>query len=561
LRAASSDGCRIDHGHGPDVADATSAAWWKTAVVYQIYPRSFADASGDGVGDLRGIVSHLDHLAGAPGALGVDAIWLSPFYPSPMADFGYDVADYCDVDPVFGTLADFDELVGAAHARGVRVIVDWVPNHTSDRHPWFVASSSSRDDPKRDWYVWRDGRPDGSPPNNWRSAFPTAGPAWTFHEPTGQWYLHSFLAAQPDLNWENPLLRAAMYDTLRFWLERGVDGFRIDVAHALGKDPELRDGLPWIHGTEGRRSDIPLEALPRIGQFDGPSVHERLREIRAVLDEREGRVAIGEVYILDQPRLVTYVNDGDGLHLAHNFVFTNLPWSAERFRAVVDEFERLAAPAAWPAWVLANHDHARLATRYDDDAGDGPARARVAATMLLTLRGTPFIFQGDELGLRDVPIPPERVVDVDGRDGVRAPLPWEPPSVAGPTAGFGTGRPWLPVSPEAEALNVASQRADPRSHLALYRSLLEVRRGSAALRLGSYRSLDTPAAVYCYVREADAERVLVALNFSATAQALDLADQVGAIRGATLVSTHRTADMTLANLRLDSYEALVARLG
>jgi alpha-glucosidase len=543
------------------VTDATSAAWWKTAVVYQIYPRSFADASGDGVGDLRGIVSRLDHLAGAPGALGVDAIWLSPFYPSPMADFGYDVADYCEVDPVFGTLADFDELVTAAHGRGVRVIVDWVPNHTSDHHPWFVASSSSRDDPKRDWYVWRDGRPDGAPPNNWRSAFRVAGPAWTFHERTGQWYLHSFLPAQPDLDWENPEVRAAMHETLRFWLERGVDGFRIDVAHALSKDPELRDGGPWVHGTEGRRSDIPVDELPRIGQFDGPGVHRRLREIRGVLDEYEARVAVGEVYILDQPRLATYVNGGDGLHLAHNFVFTNQPWSAERFRAVVDEFEALASPAAWPAWVLANHDHSRLATRYDNGAGDGPARARVAATMLLTLRGTPFVFQGDELGLRDVPIPPERVVDVDGRDGARAPMPWQPPSVAGPAAGFGAGRPWLPVSPEAEVLNVASQRADRCSHLALYRSLLATRLGSKALRLGTYRSLDTPAGVYGYLREADGERILVALNFSPAAQELDLADQVGATRGATLVSTHRVADVTLARLRLEPYEALVARLG
>jgi alpha-glucosidase len=537
-----------------------SAARGQTGVVYQIYPRSFADANGDGVGDLRGIIDHLDHLAGAPGALGVDAIWLSPFYPSPMADFGYDVADYCDVDRVFGTLADFDELVATAHARGVRVIIDWVPNHTSDRHPWFLASSSSRDDPKRDWYVWRDGGPNGARPNNWRSAFRAAGPAWTFHEPTGQWYLHSFLAEQPDLNWENAELRAAMHDTLRFWLDRGVDGFRIDVAHALGKDPELRDGAPWIYGTEGRRSDIPLEELPRIGQFDGPGVHQRLREIHDVLDDYEARVAVGEVYILDQERLVTYVNDADGLQLAHNFVFTNQPWSAERFRAVVDEFEALASSDAWPAWVLNNHDHSRLATRYDDAAGDGPARALVAATMLLTLRGTPFLFQGDELGLRDVPIPPERVVDIDGRDGVRAPLPWQPPSLAGPAAGFSAGRPWLPVSPEAEALNAATQRADPRSHLAFHRSLLDVRRDSDALRLGAYRSLETPAGVYGYLRESGADRILVALNFTPEVQEVDLAGPAGASRGATLVSTHRDADVALANLRLEPYEALVARL-
>jgi alpha-glucosidase len=526
--------------------------WWKRAVIYQIYPRSFADANGDGVGDLPGVIAHLEYLE----RLGVDAVWLSPFYRSPMADFGYDVADYCDVDPLFGTLADFDELVAKAHARGIRVVIDWVPNHSSSEHAWFKASSSSRDDPKRDWYVWRDGRPGGQPPNNWRSAFRPVGSAWTFHEPTGQWYLHSFLPDQPDLNWENPEVRAAMHDTLRFWLDRGADGFRIDVAHALGKDPELRDGaLAPPHSGVELRHDVPAEQRPRTGQFDWPSVHDRLRDVRAVLDEYDDRMAVGEVYLLDQERLVTYVNDGDELQLAHNFVFLNQPWSAERFRTVVDQFQSLATERAWPAWALGNHDHPRIASRFDRGTGHGPARALVAATMILTLRGTPFLYQGDELGLPDSPIPPERVVDVDGRDGVRAPLPWLPPSQAGPGAGFTTGRPWLPITPEAERLNAASEAADERSPLAYHHRLLAVRRASPALQLGSYRSLDAPEGVYAYVRELSGERVLVALNFTEAEQRL------AGEGGEVLVATHRSGRVESGELVLAPDEALVVRVG
>jgi alpha-glucosidase len=525
--------------------------WWKRAVVYQIYPRSFGDANGDGVGDLRGVISHLDYLR----ELGVDAVWLSPFYPSPMADFGYDVSDYVDVDPLFGTLADFDELVAQAHARGIKVVIDWVPNHSSSEHAWFKASRSSRDDPKRDWYVWRDGRAGGEPPNNWRSAFRPVGRAWSFDEPTRQWYLHTFLPEQPDLNWENPELRAAMHDTLRFWLDRGVDGFRIDVAHALGKDPELRDGdlAPPPSGVE-LRHEVTDDQRPRTGQFDWPSVHDRLRGVREVLDEYDDRMAVGEVYILDQERLVTYVNEGDGLQLAHNFVFLNQPWSAERFRAVVDEFEALATETAWPAWALGNHDHPRIASRFDDGTGHGPARALVAATMVLTLRGTPFLFQGDELGLPDTPVPPERIVDVDGRDVVRTPIPWLPPSQAGPGAGFTTGESWLPMTPEAERLNAATEAADERSPLSYHRRLLAVRRATPALQLGSYRSLDAPAGVYAYERALSGRRVLVALNFTVDEQRLEVEG------GEVLISTHRSGRIEAGELVLAPDEALVAQL-
>jgi len=508
---------------------ASETPWWRSGVVYQIYPRSFADSNGDGVGDLAGVTARLDHLVD----LGVDAVWLSPFYRSPMADFGYDVSDHTDVDPTFGTLADADALVEGAHRRGLRAIFDWVPNHTSDRHAWFLASRSTRDDPKRSWYVWRDPRPGGRPPNNWISAFSLDGerPSWTLDERTGQFYLHSFLPEQPDLNWDDPAVPEAMHDVLRFWLDRGVDGFRIDVAHAIGKDPALGDNEP------GRRHDQ-----------DWPSVHPRLQAIRHVLEEYEGdRMAVGEVYLLDQAELAPYARATDELHLVHNFVFLNLPWSAPRFRATVDEFEELAGPGAWPAWCLGNHDHPRIASRY----GRGPAR--VAAMMLLTLRGTPFVFQGDELGLTDVEVPPERIVDVDGRDPVRSPIPWEPPSSAGPGAGFSTGEPWLPMTPEAERLAASAQAGDCESMLSLYRALLALRRATPALREGSYKSLEAGEDVYAFERGGD---LAVALNFAPEPR------RVGATgRGSLLLSTRPATpcgtEIDLATLTLEPDEGVI----
>jgi alpha-glucosidase len=466
-------------------------AWWQQGAIYQIYPRSFADSDGDGVGDLPGIVAHLDHVS----ALGAVGVWLSPIHPSPMADFGYDIADYRDVDPTFGTLTDLDRLVEDCHARGIRLVLDWVPNHTSDQHPWFVASRSSRDDPRRDWYVWRDGR-DGGPPNDWRSTFEEVGPAWTFDERTGQWYLHSFLPQQPDLNWDNPAVEAAMHDVLRFWLDRGVDGFRVDVVHKIAKDPLLRDNA----GAPRRRDE------------DWGTIRDRLRGIRRVVDEYPDRVLIGEVYVLDLHRLVPYL-DGDELHLAHNFVFLRLPWSAAAFRTSVDDFMALAAEAAWPAWFLANHDHSRVASRYDD-GGHGAVRARAVALMLYTLRGTPFVYQGEELGLPDAMVPPERVVDVDGRDPERAPIPWRPPSEAGDGAGFTTGEPWLPLVADAEHLCVARQAADPRSTLALVRRLAALRARTPALQRGSQRTLEAGDDIFAWLREDEGETLLVAVNFA-----------------------------------------------
>jgi alpha-glucosidase len=519
--------------------------WWQRGVVYQIYPRSFADSDGDGVGDLRGIVTHLPYLRDfAADALQIDAIWLSPFYPSPMADFGYDVADYKDVDPVFGTLDDFDALLAQAHRRGIRIVIDWVPNHTSERHPWFLDSRSGRHSAKRDWYVWRDPAPGGGPPNNWWSSFEAVGPAWTFDSATGQYYLHSFTPQQPDLNWDNDEVREAMHDTLRFWLDRGVDGFRLDAIFKLAKDPKHGDNEP------GRRHDQ-----------DWPTIHDRLRGIRAVVDEYRDRMIVGEVYLYDLRRVLAYIDTGDQLHLAHNFVFVNLPWDAGAMRRSVDEFERLSASTVWPAWFLENHDHSRVATRYADGPASARRRARVAAMLVCTLRGTPFLFQGEELGLPDAEVLPGRIVDVAGRDPERAPIPWRPISAAGPGAGFTTGTPWLPLVADAEHLNVASQLLDPSSTLTFVRSMIALRAREPALHAGSQRTVAGPPSLLCFLREHDA-RVLVALNFSSLPVALALGDAFAG-RATIELSTddaRAVGEVELGSVVLAGDEGLIARL-
>jgi glycosidase len=358
--------------------------WWQRGVVYQVYPRSFQDASGDGVGDLRGIVGRLDHL----GWLGVNAVWISPFYPSPMADFGYDMTDHKNVDSLFGTMEDFDLLVAEAHRRGIRVILDYVPNHTSEEHSWFVASRSSRDDPRRDWYIWADPAPDGGPPNNWIDAF-GGGSAWKLDESTGQYYYHAHLAEQPDLNWRNEEVRDAMLDVLRFWLERGVDGFRVDALRHLIKDRELRDNPPNPDHGQG---DRPFDALLPVYNTDRPEIHDAIAAMRRVLDGHDA-VMIGELY-LPIERLVTYY--GSGVHLPFNFHLLSTPWNAREVASLVESYEAALPPGAWPNWVLGNHDRSRIASRV------GPAQARVAAMLLLTLRGTPTLYYGDEIGMRVV---------------------------------------------------------------------------------------------------------------------------------------------------------------
>jgi len=483
-----------------DKVAAMERSWWREGVFYQIYPRSFQDSNGDGIGDLRGITERLDHLNGREDSLGIDAIWLSPFYRSPMADFGYDVSDYRDVDPTFGTLGDFDRLLAAAHGRDVKVIVDLVPNHTSDQHPWFVAARSSRTSAKRDWYVWADPRSRGGPPNNWIAIFGERRSAWTLDARTGQYYMHHFLPEQPDLNWRNEEVRRAIDDVMRFWLDRGVDGFRVDVAHGLIKDELLRDNPRLLARRRRKRN------------WDLDEVHAIHRRWRRVLDEYPDRMAVGEVGTDSLARLARYYGNDDELHMPFNFHFLEQPWDAGRFRSIVERWERILPAHAWPDYTLSNHDRPRAASRY------GIENARVAALMLLTLRGTPFIYYGEEIGMTDVPIPRDRVVDVAGRDPERTPMQWD----ATPNAGFTIGKPWLPIAADATRVNVETQRDDPSSLFSFYRRVVRARRASNALRRGTYRSLPSPRGVFAFEREAHGERVIVALNFTSASRQLRL---------------------------------------
>ena len=491
---------------------ATSEPWWQSGVVYQVYPRSFQDSDGDGVGDLEGVERRLDHLVD----LGVDAVWLSPIFTSPMADFGYDVADYRGIAAEFGTMADFDSLLGAAHARGLKLLLDFVPNHSSDRHPWFLASRSSRDHLHRDWYIWRDPAPDGGPPNNWQSFF--GGPAWTHDEATGQYYLHQFLKEQPELNWRSPDLKAAMLDAMRFWFDKGVDGFRIDVLWLAMKHPDLPDNPPNPAWREGMQD---IDRLLPAHSADQPEVMEIVRAMRGVADEYDARVLVGEIY-LPVERLVAYYGEGGaGVHLPFNFHLLLTDWTAPALGALIEQYEAALPAGAWPNWVLGNHDKPRIAARV------GPAQARVAAMLLLTLRGTPTLYQGDELGLTGEPIPADRVRDPQARrepgvafnrDEVRQPMPWD----GSPQAGFSTGEPWLPLNADWPTRNVAAAAADPASMLTLHRRLLALRRAHPALALGEVTVLAREGDVLAYERRHGDDRLLVALNLGHEAAAAAL---------------------------------------
>jgi len=511
--------------------------WWEPGVIYQVYPRSYQDSNGDGVGDLPGIASRLDHLEW----LGVDAVWLSPIFRSPMRDFGYDISDYRDIDPLFGTLADLDRLVAAAHERGLRLILDFVPNHTSSDHPWFVESRSSRDNPKRNWYVWRDPAPDGGPPNNWRSAFGDMS-AWQLDERTGQYYLHVFLPEQVDLDWTNPEVRAAMLDVMRFWFERGIDGFRIDVINLLSKDPELRDEEPnpdWRPGMPPRARWL----WNRMS--DGPAMPEYLAKVRAVADEFGDRVLIGETY-MPLERLVRYYGgEHPGIHLPFNFQLLLLPWDAETIGGWVATYEAALPANGWPNWVLGNHDQPRVASRI------GEAQARVAAMLLLTLRGTPTLYAGDEIGMTNGDIPADRIVDVGGRDPERTPMQWEP----GRGAGFTTGTPWLPIGRDADRVNVTVERDDPRSILSLHRRLLELRRAEPALSVGDWEPLPTVTGVLVYSRRLDDRRLLVALNL--TPDRCDAPLPAGRWRTVIATGLDRDADAWEDTVTLRGDEGLV----
>ncbi|MGH9017569.1 MAG: alpha-amylase family glycosyl hydrolase [Acidimicrobiales bacterium] len=483
------------------------AAWWRSALLYQVYVRSFADSDGDGVGDLRGVTARLDHLAW----LGVDGLWLSPITPSPNADWGYDVADYCAVLPEYGTLADLDELLSAARRRHIAVLIDLVPNHTSDQHPWFLESRSSRAADKRDFYVWVDPRPDGSAPNNWVGCF--GGPAWTLDARTGQYYLHNFLPEQPDLNWWCDDVRTAFDDILRFWWDRGVAGFRIDVCNMIIKDAELRDNPPatdedpFIMQMFGQRPEF---------TSNRPEVHDVLRRWRRLADGyHPGRVLLGETNVEDLEVLARFYGDGsDQLHLGFNFPFIEAPFEAAALRRVVERTEELLPVGSWPVWTGSNHDVSRLATRW---GGGHPAKVRLALLMLLTLRGTPVLYQGDEIGLTDEDLEHHEILDpvglrfwpvYKGRDPERTPMPWTP----GPNGGFTEPgvRPWLRLGDPGRA-NVEDQRAAPTSILNFVRAVVDLRRHSPDLQSGSYRSLDSPEGIWMWQR---GTRTVLALNFS-----------------------------------------------
>jgi alpha-glucosidase len=535
----------------------TDPRWWQTGVVYEIYPRSFADADGDGTGDLAGIASKLDYLAW----LGVDAIWIAPFYPSPMKDFGYDVADYRNVDPLFGSLADFDALLAGAHDRGLRVLIDYVPNHTSDRHPWFAESRSSRTSPKREWYVWRDAKPDGGPPNNWISMF--GGPSWEWDETTGQYYLHTFLREQPDLNWRNPETREAMFDVARWWLDRGVDGFRIDVAPMVMKDPELRDNPPNPSPTA---SDVARlgEWITQLHDNDHahPDMHELYRSFRTLLDSYPGdRVSIGELHHPDYDVWARYYGERqDEIHVPFNFHLTYAAWNADAVRAAIEGVQGSLPPGAWASWVLGNHDHPRFAS----PSRAGRDQAKVGMLLLLTLRGSPTIYYGEEIGMVDVPVatedardPVERREPGRGRDPERTPMQWD----AGPNAGFAPAdaTPWLPLAPDADRVNVAEQAEDPDSLLTLTRRLLRMRREHPVLRVGDFEPFGrTPDGTYAFRRVSGDGLLTVVLNLTDEPRAIP---DVGP--GRVLIGTGRDREGASvdATVELGPNEALVVEAG
>ncbi|MGA7671923.1 MAG: alpha-amylase family glycosyl hydrolase [Nitrolancea sp.] len=524
--------------------------WWQRGIIYQIYPRSFMDSNADGIGDLKGITSRLDYL----NWLGIDAIWMSPINPSPMVDFGYDVSNYRDIDQIFGTLEDFDELIAEAHRHDIKIIFDFVPNHSSDQHPWFVESRSSRDNPKRDWYIWRDPAPDGSKPNNWLSSF--GGSGWEWDESTNQYYFHQYFKEQPDLNWANPEVREAMLDNMRFWLDRGVDGFRLDAVWHLAKDPELRDNPPnpeWTPEMSPYRSLIPAF------NSDLHAMFGLLREMRVVADEYDDRLLIGEIYLPVERLVAYYGQNGEILHMPHNFHLLLQPWDATHIAALVDFYEGRVPPFAWPDWVLSNHDNHRIASRI------GPDQARIAAMLLLTLRGTPTLYYGDELGMPDVHIPSELIQDPEehripglglGRDPERTPMQWD----ASENAGFTTGTPWLPVSEDYHRRNVEAQRVDSTSMLTLQHRLIGLRRDERALSVGSYAPVRAAGTVYAYIRENEGTRFLIALNFGEEPQKLEL--RKGHDRGQIVISTKldREKDRVSGQLNLRGHEGVVLRL-
>jgi alpha-glucosidase len=540
--------------------------WWQRGVIYQVYPRSFADSDGDGVGDLPGILAHLDHLE----SLGVDAIWLSPIYPSPGLDVGYDVSDHAAIDPLFGTMDDFERLVAGAHERGIGLILDLVMNHTSDRHPWFVDSRSSRTAEQAEWYIWRDpagrrrGRP--IPPNNWVSYF--GGSAWKWEPARGQFYLHTFLPEQPDLNWREPAVRAAQLAMIRAWLERGVDGFRLDVFNTFYKHPELLSNPPRLPSPQGLARLRAWNRQHHVHNKDQPELDDFLAEFRAIVDAVPGRMSVGELF--DGPAAVA-ARFAAPRHLIFDFGLTTARWTAEALAGAIDEREAAFGPERWLTAVLSNHDQPRHATRFAPGP-DRDAVAKTAAVLLLTVRGTPFLYYGEEIALGDVRVPRREIVDPPARrywplrlwwnrDGCRAPMPW----TGERNGGFTTGRPWLRMAPDYATRNVAAQAADPGSVLSAYRALLALRRTLPALQTGSFRwVVRARDEVLAYRRDAGGESILVAINLGPEPVSVPFGDPAtAALTWEPVYSTDAKAagrrPLDGVVLRLAGHEAVILR--
>jgi alpha-glucosidase len=539
-------------------ASMTTAPWWRGAVIYQIYPRSFQDSNGDGIGDLPGIIERLDYVAD----LGVDAIWISPFFRSPMSDFGYDIADYRDVDPMFGTLADFDRLVAKAHALGLKVIIDQVLSHTSAEHSWFIESRSNRDNPKADWYVWADPREDGTPPNNWLSLF--GGCAWQWEPRREQYYLHNFLVSQPDLNFHNAEVRAATLANVRFWLQRGVDGFRLDAINFCFHDAQLRDNPPKpraLRTGRGFSPDNPYAYQYHWYNNTQPENLAFLRELRALMDEFPAVTSVGEISSEDSLATMAEYTGPDRLHMGYSFELLTPDFSAAHVRDTVRALESKMTEG-WPCWSISNHDVQRVATRWGGDAP--PAHlAPMLSAMVCSLRGSVCVYQGEELGLPEAEIPFELLQDpygiafwpnFKGRDGCRTPMPWRDAA----QGGFTQGRPWLPVPDAHLALNVESQQADRGSRLHRFRQFLRFRKSQPALCWGDVDLLASGEPVLAFTREFEGSRLLCCFNFSADPQTLELA----AAQGASVLEGHGLVSGTVSGARLElpGYGALFASL-
>ena len=530
----------MSHDQHSQTKSPEGSDWWQSAIVYQIYPRSFQDSNGDGIGDLAGIEARLDYLVD----LGIDTVWISPIFPSPMADFGYDVTDYCDIDPMFGNLADFDRLVAAAHGKGLRILLDFVPSHTSEKHPWFVESRASRNNPKRDWYIWRDARPDGSPPNNWISEF--GGPSWTWDATTEQYYHNTFLPEQPALNWRNREVKSAMANVIRFWYKRGIDGLRVDAVTHIAPNVDAGDNPPnpeWAVHMSPAHSHLQIHSKNTIESY------EMVRLMRQVSDEFPDRVLIGETSGTLEEVMRYYGDELDLFHLPFNFALLHAPWEASHIAGLIEIYEAALPERAWPNWVLGNHDAARIATRI------GTRQARVAATLLLTLRGTPTLYQGDELGMESAEIPPEAVQDPWekrvpglglGRDPVRTPMPWTDDE----GSGFSSTASWLPMHHPAEG-DVATQRGDSGSILNYSRALIALRRTERALSEGSFRMLEATNDLLIFERTAGNDRLVVCLNFSGEKKHAMVAGLI------LLSSASGRAGTMVSELCLDADEAAI----